>query len=975
MSEIRRTMTVLALAAVALAVFAAGAEADFGFKETHLVFEDEGGSPVLQAGAHPFAMATRVVFNDVADEIGRIAPDGAMDDLFTELPEGFAGVPTATPRCTGAQFVELFFPPKASPEEGQPPPLPNCPAGSPVGYVQIAATFTPKLPEELTEPPIPVYNLVPGPGTLAKFGFVVYGVPIVFDITVSEKFPYRVVASFHKTPQPLLLYGATLTMWGNPLADAHDAQRGACLVTFANDRCEVDGEGAPLITMPTSCGAPPRADFEGNSWQHPEVFATAHAETDDGAEPPTPIGLSECSSLDFAPGISASPTSKAATSPTGLDFGLTMKNEGILDPKNTASSTVDATEVTLPEGFSINPSVAEGLEVCSEAQLARETAFSEAGAGCPNASKLGTVEVETPVLEETVKGALYQAAPYENPFHSLVALYIVLKNPTLGIKVVQPLNVIPDPVTGRLTTVAEDMPQLPFSHFRLHFREGTRSPLATPPSCDADPSTPGNQPYNVNATLYPWSGTAPVNTTSAFEIITGPDNSPCPKGGLPPFHPELTAGTVNNAASSFSPFNVKITRTDSEQEIDHFSIKLPTGVAGKLAGIPFCSDAQIARATARTGPHGGQEELNDPSCPAASQVGRSLAGSGVGSALAYAPGKLYLAGPYHGAPISFVSITSGVVGPFDIGTVVVRLAIKVNPETGEVFLDSTGSDPIPHIIHGIPIHLRDIRAYTDRPNFTFNPTSCERKSTAATVLGSGLDFASEADDNPFVSTSPFQAADCAALPFAPKLSLKLIGGTKRGAHPALKAFLRMNGFGEAGVAHARVTLPRSEFIENAHFNTICTRAQFKLAGGNGEACPSGSIYGWARAKSPILSEALEGPIFLRSSEHQLPDVVAALRGQEINVHLVGHVDSVKGQLRNTFETVPDAPVEWASFSFQGQKKGLFVNSTNLCKGTHKAKVELSGQNGKQANYGAPLQVKCKGHSSRKARSAHKRRAR
>jgi hypothetical protein len=301
-----------------------------------------------------------------------------------------------------------------------------------------------------------------------------------------------------------------------------------------------------------------------------------------------------------------------------------------------------------------------------------------------------------------------------------------------------------------------------------------------------------------------------------------------------------------------------------------------------------------------------------------------------------------------------------VVGPFDIGTVVVRLAIKVNPETGEVFLDSTGSDPIPHIIQGVVLHLRDIRAYTDRPEFTFNPTSCERTSTAATVLGSGLDFVSAADDNPFVSTSPFQAADCAALSFAPKLSLSLAGGTKRGDFPKLKAFLRMKGFGEAGIAQARVTLPRSEFIANAHFNTICTRVQFKEAGGNGEACPAGSVYGWARAKTPILSDPLEGPIFLRSSEHQLPDVVASLRGQEINVHLVGHVDSVKGQLRNTFESVPDAPVEWASFSFKGGKKGLFENSTNLCRATHKAKVEFDGQNGKASDYGAALKVKCKG---------------
>jgi hypothetical protein len=955
-TSIKRSVFALAVAMFAMAMFASAAGASFGITDTRLSFENEDGSPLTQAGAHPYQLSAGVDFNTViVDEEGRIAPDEATNELITELPEGFTGVPTATPRCTGAQFAELN--PAEQGAENAQFPYPNCPAGSSVGKIDVFAAFAPKFPEEVAKPlPALVYNLVPPPGKLAKFGFVFVGVPIVFDVTLSEESPYRVVSTFHHTSQALKIYGASLRMWGVPADDSHDAERGRCYATGAPDLCEVDGEGQPLVTAPSSCTGPLRADFEGNSWQHPETWVKAFAETDDGGEPPLPIGLSDCSALDFAPGITAAPTSRASSSPTGLDFGLTMKNEGVLDPKNVAASTIRKAEVTLPEGFSINPSVAEGLEVCTEAQLAGETAFSEPGDGCPSASKLGTVEVETPVLEEKVNGALYQAAPYENPFGSLVAMYIVIKNPKLGIKVVQPLKVIPDPVTGRLTTISEEMPQLPFSSFKLHFREGARSPLATPSACGA---------YDVAATLYPWSGTEPVNTTSTFQIITGPNEGPCPAGGLPPFHPGLQAGTRSNAAGSFSPFDLSITRADAEQEITHFSIKLPRGVAGKLVGIPSCSEEQIAAARARTGPHGGQEELENPSCPPASQVGRTLAGSGVGQVLAYAPGKVYLAGPFNGSPISFVSITSGVVGPFDIGTVVVRLAIRVNPETGEVFLDSVGSDAIPHIIHGIPIHLRDVRAFTDRPEFTFNPTNCTPTSTAATVLGSGLDFASEADDNPFVSTSRFQAADCAALTFAPKLSLRLIGGTRRGAHPALKAFLRMRGFGEAGVARTRVTLPGSEFIENAHFETICTRAQFKLEGGNGEACPPGSIYGWARAKSPILADPVEGPIFLRSSEHELPDVVASLRGQQINVHLVGHVDSVNGRLRNTFETVPDAPVEWASFSFQGQSKGLFVNSADLCKRVHKAKVSFTGQNGKLANYATPLKVKCKKGGAKK----------
>jgi hypothetical protein len=788
----------------------------------------------------------------------------------------------------------------------------------------------------------PAFNLAPPPGFAARIGFIILHVPTVIDIRVSPNPPYNLVAILRNTPDIVPLGGTLLTLWGNPASAVHDKERGPCV--GGSGSCPVDIAEKPYLTLPRSCTGPLLTTYEANSWEEPQTFVKGISLSHDNATPPNPQGLIGCGKLAFNPGIEAKPTTLAANSPTGLDFSLNVKDEGLTNPEGLAASDIKKTVVTLPEGFSINPSIAEGLEVCTQADLARETPFSEAGAGCPNASKIGSVEVETPLLDENVNGALYQATPYENPFNSLVALYIVIKNPTLGIIVKQPLNVIPDPVTGRLTTVAEDMPQLPFSHFKLHFREGARSPLASPPSCGA---------FNAEATLYPWSGAAPVTTTSAFQIITGPESKPCPTGGLPPFRPGLVAGTLNNAAGRFSPFNVRLSRNDSEQEITHFSIKLPPGVIGKLAGIPFCSDAAIAAAKARTGPHGGQEELDSPSCPAASEIGHTLVGSGVGSALAYAPGKLYLAGPYHGSAISLVAITAGRVGPFDIGTVVVREAFKVNPETAEVFLDATGSDPIPHIIKGIPVHLRDIRAYTDRPEFVLNPTGCERTSTASTLLGSGLDFGSEADDRPVTVSTPFQAADCAALEFKPKLALKLKGGTARGQHPAFSATLRMRGTGESNIKRAQVTLPRSEFLENAHIKTICTRVQFRA-----EKCPAGSIYGFAKAVTPLLDEPLSGPVFLRSSEHQLPDLVAELKNGQITIDLVGRIDSLKGRIRNTFEAAPDAPVKTFTLTMQGGKKGLLVNSTNLCTGTHKAIADFTAHNGKVANLRPELQAKC-----------------
>jgi hypothetical protein len=931
------------LIAVTLAAFAgaAPAGASFGLKDLDVTFNNADGTQATQAGTHPFSMTTTLAFNTRPEpdypEPDFEVPDEDIKDLKIFQMPGLIGNPTATPRCTTAEFL-------AKPV--------GCPVGSQVGVNDVTHSGLTKTDR------VPVYSLTPPPGVAMKLGFYVLVVPVTIELGVNESSPSNVVASLNNIPNPVPLYRSSLSLWGVPADHLHDNERVGC-----GGGCSVNASEEPLLTTPRACVGPLPTTFQGDSWQGPGVFDVQSILTHDGAQPPNPQGMTGCGKLGFKPSISAQPTTKAAESPTGLDFSLDVNDEGLTNPTGLANSDIRKTEVTLPEGFTVNPSIAEGLEVCTPAQVARETAASNAGAGCPNASKIGTVEVETPLLDENVNGSLYQAAPYDNPFNSLIALYVVIKNPTLGIKVVQPLNVIPNPVTGRLTTVAEDMPQLPFSHFRLHFREGARSPLASPPKCGT---------YDAEATLYPWAGGQPLHTSSAFQIISGPDAGPCPSGGLPPFKPGLIAGSINNAAGRFSPFNIRLFRTDSEQEITHFSIKLPPGITAKLAGVPYCSTAQIARATARTGPHGGAEELANPSCPAASEIGRTLVGGGVGSALAYAPGKVYLAGPYHGSNLSIVAITAGIVGPFDIGTVVVREALKIDPETAEAFIDATGSDPIPHIIKGVPVHLRDIRVYTDRPNFVLNPTDCTRTSTASTVLGSGLDFGSEADDRPITVSTPFQAADCAALPFKPKLGLKLIGGTKRGSHPAFKAFLKMNGIGEAGIARAEVTLPKSEFIENAHFQTICTRVQFKAGAGNGAECPARSIYGKAKAVTPILGEPLTGPVFLRSSEHQLPDLVVALHNAQVDFDLVGHVDSVKGRLRNTFEAAPDAPVSSFVLEMKGGKKGLFVNSTNLCKGTHRAESNFTGQNGKEWNTKPALKVKCKGKGRKGAR--HKRRA-
>jgi hypothetical protein len=967
----RRLALTLAIGALALAAAAASAQAEVGLDQFDVTFSGADGSPLNHAGAHPFAMTTTAhVLSTPTGEGGEV-PNEEVKDLELGQVPGFIGNTTVVPRCSNVDFITKVTTDVA---------VPSCPNSTAVGTVEARLASK----ERGIALHAAVYNLTPPPGVPALLGFMVTGVPITVELGLNESAPYNVVGGPRNISQLVPFVGTTFTVWGIPADPAHDSLRGHCVAGIvvkgveSLGNCPVGLAQVPFLTLPRSCRGPLSTPWSVDSWLHPGArLGTGHpdlsdpawvsgvAETHDNGEPPAPQGMSGCGKLGFSPDITAQPTSEAASSPTGLDFSLNVDNEGLINPVGLSDSDIEKAVVTLPEGMSANPSLAEGLNVCTEADLEAETAFSEPGAGCPNGSKIGSVEVETPLLDASVKGALYIAKPYENPFNSLLAMYIVLKSSELGISVKQPLRIEPDPVTGRLTTVAEELPQLPFSRFKLHFREGARSPLTTPQACGI---------YNAEATLYPYSGGAPITTTSAFEIISGPNEGPCPTGGLPPFKPGLVAGTINNRAGSFSPFNLRLFRSDSEQEITHFSIKLPPGITGKLAGIPYCPDAAIAAATARTGSHGGQEELEDPSCPAASEIGRTLAGAGVGPALTYAPGKVYLAGPYHGSNLSMVAITAGVVGPFDIGTVVIREGFKIDPETAEVFIDSTGSDPIPHIINGIPVHLRDIRAYVDRQNFVLNPTDCTRTSTASTLLGSGLDFVSEADDNPITVTSPFQAADCAALPFKPKLGLSLKGGTKRGGHPAFKATLKMNGIGEAGIARAEVTLPKSEFIDQGHFITICTRVQFKAGAGNGANCPAGSIYGKATATTPILGEPLSGPVFLRSSEHQLPDLVVALHNSQVDFDLIGHVDSVKGKLRNTFEAAPDAPVSSFVLEMQGGAKGLFENSTNLCANAHKALSSFTGQNGKVWRTKPVMRVRCAG-KGRKGARGHKRRSR
>jgi hypothetical protein len=858
-------------------------------------------------------------------------------DIVVELPPGVVGNPQAYPQCTPLQL-------------GTKVENTNCPLDSQVGVADLVLSEGGVLRDA------PIYNMPPPGGrNVARFGFFTAHVAAYINVRLNPR-TNSLVAAVENASTAAPLLEASTTFWGVPSSPVHDKERLTPEEVLGMKTPPAQGRSStmpeiPFMTNPTSCDAGRTVRVSARSYQIPDRWFAREASFPQ---------ITGCGILELKPVTSLGLTTSQGTSGTGLTYELQLPTQGLGLPNIPSDSHLRRAEVVLPRGVTINPSQAEGLGVCSEADLARETYDSQPNQGCPETSKIGSVMAESPVIDRRAEGSLYVAKPYENPFGSLLAIYMVLRIPDRGVLITLPGKVMLDPATGQITTVFDDLPQLPVASFRLNFREGARAPLVSPPACGG---------YQAISNFAPWSAPGgSVVRPNSFAITSGPNFGPCPGGGLPPLRPLLTGGTVNNAAGSYSPFNVHIARNDAEQEITHFSVKLPPGLTAKLAGVPYCSDLAIAGAAGRKGAHGGEEELSSPSCPSASQIGKTLVGVGVGQALTYVPGKLYLAGPYNGAPLSVVAITAAKAGPFDLGTVIVREALRINPETAEVFVDATGSDPIPRIIQGIPTHLRDIRVYVDRPQFALNPTDCTPTSLASVLMGAGSDFASAADDRPVTVSTRFQAADCGALEFKPSLKLRLRGATKRSGNPALRAELRMRP-GEANVGRAQVTLPKSQFLEQANIGTVCTRPQFNSGPTPGSGCPKASVYGHARAFTPLLDQPLEGPVFLRSNggERDLPDLVAALNGRQIDVVLVGHIDSEKGRIRTTFQTVPDAPVSRFVLNMSGGKKSLLTNSTSLCKGRHRAKVAFTGQNGKQRNFKPLVKAKCgnKGKKNKK----------
>ena len=908
----RRALLSTVLAASALALFVPCAQAlDFVSGEAGFsaLPSAEGGAAERHAGVHPFELTTTVNF--ALDSEGRT--EGDLRDLELELPPGLIENPASVLQCSQALFHtprgETPFEASLSGE--------SCPERSQVGTMEVRSSFAGG--EART---FGLFNLDPPPGAPSELGANPYGAPIAFvpELRQAEG-EYGVTLVSRNVSQLLDVQGITITVWGYPPSIAHNTQRGDCLneaePSFGWAKCLVEG-GNAYLSLPTSCEGPLAFSARADSWQEPSTSATR------GYDAPA---LESCQNLAFEPTAAAAVSNPRASSPTGYDFDLFVNNAGFLNPALKAPSPTRKAVVTLPDGMTLNPSVGAGLGVCTPAGYAAESASSPPGAGCPNDSKIGDFTVKTPLFEETVEGSLFLASPHENPFGALIAIYLIAKAPQRGVIVKVAGKLDPDPSTGTLVATFDRLPQLPYTDLKVHFREGQRSPLATPAACGA---------FSSVMDLTPWNDPAKVrSSSSAFTVASGVEGGPCP-AGTPPFVPKAVGGMLNSHAGSYTPFYLRLTRSDNEQEITSYSATLPPGLTGKIAGVPYCPEADIQRAKENS----GFAEAAHPSCPPSSEIGQTIAGYGLGPVLTYAPGKLYLAGPFHGSTFSVVAIDSATVGPFDLGVVIVRSAIEVDPQTAQVSIDSAGSDPIPHIIDGIPIHLRDVRVYISKPQTTINPTSCARFSLASQMNGSGASFGDPADDTTASPSAPFQAFGCAGLGFAPKLALSVKGGTKRADYPSLRVEVKPRG-GDANIASAQVALPPSEFLAQNHIATICTKGQFAR-----EACPAGSVYGHARAFTPLLEGPLEGNVYLRSSNTTLPDMVIALReaARGIEIDLVGKIDSYKGGLRGTFNTIPDAPVSKFVMRLRGGKRGPIQNAEDLCQSRGLITLRLRGHN-------------------------------
>jgi hypothetical protein len=774
---------------------------------------------------------------------------------------------------------------------------------------------------------IPVFNLVPNEGEPALFGFVVADKePIFLTTEVSWENDYHESFTIHI---PAKAEGTGLQTLISRL------------VNFG----QATGNGT-YLTNPTTCFDPEEASTQHlySTYFRADSFEAPNGAFPVGSTPveaPLPEGVRQtgCPKVPFDPSIDMQPGATEVDSPASptvtTEMPFEVPNGG---EHEIGQSHLRSAKVTMPAGMGLNPSGSVGLAACTNAQFHKGERIEENS--CPAASAIGTAEIKSPVLSETLTGKIYVGEQRSTDPTSGEEFRVLVeaKSKQLGIDTRLIGNVAANPATGQLTATFDEqetssifgalpkgLPQAPFEAVVLKF-DGAHKVLSTPPTCSAS---------TTNSVMEPWSTPASTKEPSdSFTLSSVPGGGTCPKTlAQRKFLPSYTAKSDNSQGGAFSPFRVHIGRPDGQQEIKLVNVTFPKGLTGKLAGIPYCSEAAIAAAAK----HSGVAEQKSPSCPAASQIGTTSTESGTGASPLKLPGKVYFAGPYKGAPLSAVSITPAVSGPFDLGTVVVRVALNVDPATAQI---NAVSDVIPDVFGGVKLDIRTIDFNVDRPGFMVNPTNCSAQATTGTLNGGGADPTNPAAFSAYPVNTPFQATGCEKLGFKPKLVTKLTGPTKRNGYQQLTATLTARE-GDANISSTTLALPHAFFVAQNHIKTVCTRPQLAS-----HSCPASSVYGEAEATSPLLDGKLAGPVYLVPGGHKLPDLVADLRGQ-VEIQLHGVISSQKGGIKTVFDSVPDVAVKKFVLKMQGGKKSLIVNSTNVCKGKQLANLKFTAQNGKK----------------------------
>jgi hypothetical protein len=886
----------------------------FGVKSVSVQAVDQNGNPYTQAGGHPYELVSDVQFNT----IGPFVPAANFRDLSVDLPAGLIGNPTATPTCTSAALISL-----------------ECSGATQVGTIALSGSIASPTGG------FPLYNMVPPPGEPARFGFYVDGgITGHIDTSVRTGGDYGITAAGLRIDPDAGITEIGVTIWGVPADPSHDVDRG-CPTPGRSGEYGPCSSGAPLVpflTNPTSCSGPQTATVRTDSWQDPGDSVTATS---------TMPAVTGCNALPFNPSITVQPDTSVADSPSGLHVDLHMPQDGLVNPTGLAEANLKDATVTLPAGVSVNPPAANGLTACTPAEIGIDNANEPS---CPDSSKIGSVEVDTPLLADHLTGGVYVAQQNENPFNSLLAIYVTAEADGTLVKLAG--HVVADPVTGQLVTTFSSNPQLPFTDFKLDLFGGPQAALATPESCGT---------IATASDLSPWSGGPDASLSDPFAVGSG-----CVSG----FAPSFTAGTQNTQAGSYAPFVLSLSRSDVDQNLQGLSVVLPPGMLAKLAGVQECSDAALAAAATKS----GAQELADPSCPAGSQVGTVQTGAGTGPDPFFVPGKAYLTGPYKGGPYGLAVVVPAVAGPYDLGTVVVRQALYVDPTTAQV---TSVSDPFPTILDGIPLRVRRVDVTLNRSQFTVNPTSCNPMAVGGTLTSTG--------GLTYNGSSRFQLGGCSSLGFSPRLAFRLTGRgqTHSGNHPTLTATLTQGG-GQANIRSARVALPLSLALDTNNSQHVCNYDVAQAVHGGAVPCPASTVIGQATAQTPLLDRPLSGPVYLVQGIrfgkqgqriHTLPSLLVPLRGQiAIDLRASSAVNGAQ-QLVTTFSTIPDAPVSKFTLTITGGPKGILVitgRGQTICGKAQVANSSFAAQSGRANTQNDTMATPCVKAARKHARRHGKR---